>query len=78
MVRKAMIDRIRKLLLGEDGGGGDAPDAAGDDPQVAAVALLIEAAVMDGDFDEAERHVIAGLLEHRFGLDPGAVERKLR
>ena len=74
MVRKAMIDRIRKLLLGEDGGGGDAPDAAGDDPQVAAVALLIEAAVMDGDFDEAERHVIAGLLEHRFGLDPGAVE----
>ena len=70
-----MIDRIRKLLLGEGGGGAEAaPDAAEDDPRVAAVALLIEAAVMDGDFDEAERHVIAGLLEHRFGLDPGAVE----
>ncbi|MCH7550665.1 MAG: TerB family tellurite resistance protein [Proteobacteria bacterium] len=70
-----MIDRIRKLLLGEGGGGAEAaPDAAEDDPRVAAVALLIEAAVMDGDFDEAERHVIAGLLKHRFGLEPGAVE----
>jgi len=68
-----MIERIRKLLLGQ-GGGDTAPDAAEDDPQVAAVALLIEAAVMDGDFDEAERHVIAGLLKHRFGLEPGAVE----
>jgi|TARA_Y100000294_G_scaffold118941_1_gene110400 uncharacterized tellurite resistance protein B-like protein len=77
MLRKAMIDRIRKLLLseGEGGGGGAAgPDAAGDDPRVAAVALLIEAAVMDGDFDEAERRVIAGLLKHRFGLEPAAVE----
>lgn len=70
-----MIDRIRKLLLGEGGGGAEAaPDAAEDDPRVAAVALLIEAAVMDGDFDEAERHVIAGLLKDRFGLEPGAVE----
>ena len=69
-----MIERIRKLMLGLGGDGEAAPDAAEDDPQVAAVALLIEAAVMDGDFDEAERHVIAGLLKHRFGLDPGAVE----
>ena len=69
-----MIERIRKLILGLDGDGEAALDAAEDDSQVAAVALLIEAAVMDGDFDEAERHVIAGLLKHRFGLDPGAVE----
>ena len=69
-----MIERIRKLMLGLGGDGEAAPDAAEDDPQVAAVALLIEAAVMDGDFDEAERHIIAGLLKHRFGLDPGAVE----
>ena len=38
------------------------------------MALLIEAAVMDGDFDEAERRVIAGLLKDRFGLEPSAVE----
>ncbi len=69
-----MIDRIRKLVLGEGEGGDASSDASQDDLQVASVALLIEAAVMDGDFDEAERRVIAGLLKDRFGLEPGAVE----
>ncbi len=69
-----MIERIRKLMLGQGESGDASSDASQDDLQVASVALLIEAAVMDGDFDEAERHVIAGLLKDRFGLDPGAVE----
>ena len=72
-----MIDRIKALVLGAPGqtdgaAGNDSADA--DAAQVAAVALLIEAAVMDGDFDQTERHTIARLLAERFGLDAGAIE----
>ncbi len=78
-----MIDRIKALIFndGADGsqdspGGGSADDsgATADDVQVAAVALLVEAAVMDGDFDEAERKAIAGLIESRFGFEGAEVE----
>jgi len=48
------------------------------DTRVAAVALLIEAAVMDGDFDDAERRVIAGLIADRFGLAGGDIEDLIR
>ncbi len=66
-----MIDRIKALILGDGGAGGNGADTASgaDDLAVAAVALLVEAAVMDGDFDDAERWVIAGLIAERFGLD---------
>ncbi len=74
-----MIDRIKALILGAPGqadgaGQGDSADNDADAAQVAAVALLIEAAVMDGDFDQAERHTIARLLAERFGFDAGAIE----
>ena len=36
--------------------------------RLAAAALLVEAAKLDGTFDEAERAQIAGLLEDRFGM----------
>jgi uncharacterized tellurite resistance protein B-like protein len=68
-----MIDRIKALILGDSASGGDSGNGA-DDLQVAAVALLVEAAVMDGDFDESERSVIAGLISERFGLDGEAAE----
>ncbi|MDA1091366.1 MAG: TerB family tellurite resistance protein [Proteobacteria bacterium] len=74
-----MINRIKALILGggapvpaagaKASGGGDASDA-----EAAAVALLVEAAVMDGDFDGDERQVIAGLIVARFGLDAADVE----
>ncbi len=68
-----MINRIKALILGAEDG--DAvPLGAADDTQVAAVALLIEAAVMDGEFDPAERRTIARLLGDRFGLDGAEVE----
>ena len=67
-----MIDRIKALILGagpdRDAGAG----AGGDDLQVAAVALLVEAAVMDGNFGDAERDVIAALIADRFGLGDDA------
>ena len=73
-----MIDRIKALILnsgGETGADPDAgPDAGSDQTQVAAVALLVEAAVMDGDFDDAERRTIVGLIEGRFGLEGAGVE----
>jgi len=68
-----MIDRIKALILGDSASGGDSGNGA-DDLQVAAVALLVESAVMDGDFDESERSVIAGLISERFGLDGEAAE----
>jgi uncharacterized tellurite resistance protein B-like protein len=68
-----MIDRIKALIFKD---GTAAPDSQGgaDDVQAAAVALLVEAAVMDGDFGEAERQAIAGLIESRFGFEGAAAE----
>ena len=62
-----MINRIKALLAGA------APDAAPvrgeDELQVAAAALLVEAARMDDAFDTDEWQVIRGLLASRFGLN---------
>ncbi len=68
-----MINRIKALVLGAEDG--DAvPTGSADDTRVAAVALLVEAAVMDGEFDPAERRTIARILEDRFGLEGAEVE----
>jgi len=45
-----------------------------DELHLAAAALLVEAASMDGAFDEAERADIARLLRQRFGLNDEEVE----
>ena len=71
-----MLDRIKALIF-NDGADDATVDGSGggtDDVQVAAVALLIEAAVIDGDFDEAERKAIAGLIESRFAFEGAEVE----
>jgi uncharacterized tellurite resistance protein B-like protein len=70
-----MIDRIKALIFGDSAGAGT-NSSGGDtiDAEAAAIALLIEAAVMDGEFDVDERHVIAGLIVQRFGLDAADVE----
>ncbi len=66
-----MLKLIMKLL------GGDGAPAAGEvgaDPlHLAAAALLVEAAVLDGHFDAAERETIVALLGDRFALDTAAV-----
>jgi len=62
-----MYRQLKKLLAGKTG-----PKAAGrpdhDARKIAAAALMIEAAYMDGRFEEAERRVITRLLRERFGL----------
>lgn len=69
-----MINRI-KTLLGKERGEQPARGARShEDKQVAAAALLVEAARMDAQFDPEERLVIAQLLQQRFGLSDKETE----
>jgi uncharacterized tellurite resistance protein B-like protein len=61
-----VIDRIKKLLSA--GSEESAEPSASDPLRLAAAALLVEAATMDGDFDGAERDAICGALGTQFGL----------
>ncbi len=61
-----MIDRL-KTLLGGNGSAGAPPGA--DELHVAAAALLVEAACMDGHFDAEEKRTITSALQSQFGLD---------
>jgi len=66
-----MLDRLHRLLTGRPP---EAPPAAHsfEERQLAAAALLVEAATMDSSFDAAERGRIAELVQERFAL--GAAE----
>ena len=61
-----MIDRLKSLFAGSGSAG--AP-LGPDELHVAAAALLVEAACLDGHFDEDERRVITSALQTQFGLD---------
>jgi uncharacterized tellurite resistance protein B-like protein len=63
-----MIDSFLAWISGEQPGGSTRPSQDG--LQLALTALLVEAAHSDDRFEEAERSVIAELLERRFGLAP--------
>jgi uncharacterized tellurite resistance protein B-like protein len=77
MLSKMMIETIRAWI---SGGWPDRREEAGTPQealQVALSALLIEAAYSDDRFDEAERGVIARLLERRFNLSRADAEALL-
>lgn len=59
-----MLDRLKKLFTSET----DIRVLAQDDLELAAAALLVETAMMDGTFDDDERTVVLNLLEERFNL----------
>ncbi len=66
-----MINRVKALFL--DRGG--APEARGaghshEELQIAAAALMVEAAQLDDDFDARERAKIRDLVTERFDLEP--------
>jgi len=63
-----MLKRIKKMF---DGATSPA-HLKGNDLEQAAAALLVEAAIMDGTFDDDERTVVLNLLEERFNL--GGIE----
>jgi uncharacterized tellurite resistance protein B-like protein len=67
-----MLDEIKAWLEG-----GDKPKSPGktDEVQLAAAALLVEAAHIDDDFDPRERAVIDRILERRFKLSAAAARQ---
>jgi uncharacterized tellurite resistance protein B-like protein len=70
-----MLAKIRGFLL-ERQGRAAAPNGSHSDEElhVAAAALMVEAARLDGSFDDVERDRIGGILNRRFGLDGDAVD----
>jgi uncharacterized tellurite resistance protein B-like protein len=62
-----MLDRLHRLLTGRPPQARAAAHSF-EERQLAAAALMVEAATMDDTFDDAERERIAGLVETRFGL----------
>ncbi len=71
-----MLKRIKHILFAD----GKKPPSqrAGSELELAAAALLVEAATMDGDFDAQERTAIIRLLKARFDLTASEVEALLQ
>ena len=66
---KAVLDRIKAFFNDQLNAGEEAAGNHGkDELQLAAVALLVEAAQMDDDFGAAERSKIIELVQRRFGV----------
>jgi uncharacterized tellurite resistance protein B-like protein len=72
-----MIEYIRRLVLGSNELTTEDPDmiASGD---AALAALLVDVASIDGDFDDAERQIIAARLSKKFDLDAAEVGALIR
>ncbi|MEZ5932828.1 MAG: TerB family tellurite resistance protein [Alphaproteobacteria bacterium] len=64
-----MFDRLKRLLTEPSPAGGRARGRSFEERQLAAAALMVEAARLDDDFDAAERARIEGLLQDHFALD---------
>jgi uncharacterized tellurite resistance protein B-like protein len=63
--------RFLSILFGDDAAiGGGSDDSPHSDAHVAAAALMVEAARLDGSFTDAERDRIRALLVERFRLTP--------
>lgn len=73
-----MFDRIQSLFV-DRGGGAEGPDKrhSTDELHLAAAVLLVEAARIDGRFEETERKTIKTLIQARFGLDPQETDHLL-
>ncbi|MEC9153114.1 MAG: TerB family tellurite resistance protein [Pseudomonadota bacterium] len=70
-----MLAKVRSFFLERDGRA-EATDGrhSQDELQLAAAALMVEAARLDGTFDETERVYIGSVLHQRFGLDSDQTE----
>ncbi|MGF1611884.1 MAG: TerB family tellurite resistance protein [Kiloniellales bacterium] len=68
MIRNAVLNRIKALFVDRGGRPAEGRRHGGDELQLAAAALLVEAARMDDDIDASERAKIADLVKHRFAL----------
>ena len=70
-----MLAKVRSFFL-ERGGRAEATDGrhSQDELQLAAAALMVEAARLDGTFDETERVHVGSVLRQRFALDSDQTE----
>ena len=68
-----MFVRLASIFRGEDARRLAGAAGGPDELQRAVAALLVEAAAMDGDIDDAERNTIGDLLACHFDLDGDAV-----
>ena len=71
-----MLDHIKSLIFGA-AASDIIPSDVDDRVAVATAALLIETAVMDGEFDANERVTISRLLTERFGISENCVDTLL-
>ena len=69
---RGLIDKLFATALPTE-----APTSDFEEEQVAAAALIVEAALCDGTFSDDERERIRGILERRFELRPVVASRLL-
>jgi uncharacterized tellurite resistance protein B-like protein len=69
-----MLEALRKLVT-DFGDGGEHPSRfRSDDYRLAACALLVHTAMIDGEFAEVERERLRALVKQRFVLDDAATD----
>lgn len=71
-----MLNRIKHMLFA--GGPKGETQRKEAELELAAAALMVEAAVLDGEFDDAERATIERLLKAHFGLDDAETAELIR
>jgi len=69
-----MFNSLRKLMSDLSDGGKQPAAFEDDDYRVAAAALLVHAAAIDGSISDAERDELRDLLKLRFSLDDAAAD----
>ncbi len=69
-----MFDAFRKFVAEFVDGDRHPSQFADDDYRLAAAALLVHAAAIDGDMSQTERDKLHGIVKRRFGLDDGAAD----
>ena len=69
-----MLAKIKSFLNGDEAAPQTDTDDA-DELAAAAVAVLVESSLLDGDFDQREREAIVGILVDRFGLSADDAEQ---
>lgn len=73
-----MLERL-KALFADPGTAEVRPqDISSDELHCAAAALMVEAAGLDGDFQESEREAILSALQDHFGLDAADADELIR
>ncbi len=69
-----MFDAFRNFVAEFVDGDKHPSQFADDDYRLAAAALLVHAAAIDGDMSQTERDKLHGIVKRRFGLDDGAAD----